>query len=80
MLRRSMIFAFLFFLLSLTSFLSPSFAAELRKGPNVTVESKDLEPFGTVKKKDSDRVVFYEDEKMTFGINDDAEAGVGMPF
>jgi len=80
MLGRSIVSALLFFLLSPTSFLPSSFAGEVHKGPNVTVDSRDLEPFGTVQKKDSDKVVFYEDEKVVFGINDDAEAGVGMPF
>jgi hypothetical protein len=55
-------------------------AAEIRKGPNVTVDSSELELFGPAPEKESDRFVFYEDEKMVFGINDDAQADVGMPF
>ncbi len=79
-LRRSIASALLFFLLSLTAFLPLSFAGEVRKGPNVTIDSSEVEPFGPAPGKDSDRFVFYEDEKMVFGVNDDAQADVGMPF
>ena len=64
------------------TFTTPSLADEdpaLNRGPNMVINSQDLEPFA-IEEDEEDRLVFYEDEKMTVGFNEDSEPSVGMPF
>ena len=60
----------------------PSVADEdpaVNRGPNMVVDSQDLESFA-IEEDEEDRLVFYEDEKMVVGFNEDSEPSVGMPF
>ena len=48
---------------------------------NITVDSNDLEPFSLNKKTEPDeKPIFYQDQNMTVGINDDAEPNVSSRF
>ncbi len=52
-----------------------------RKGPNMSVNSEDLEPYDINKDSDPDeKPVFYADDKMVVGINENSEPNVGMRF
>ena len=51
------------------------------KGPNMSVSSEDLEPFDINKESEPDeKPVFYADDKMVVGINENSEPNVGMRF
>jgi hypothetical protein len=76
MFKRPVVVALLFLLISPAAIR----AGEVSKGPNVTFDNSELEPFGPAPGKDSDRLVFYQDEKVVFGVNEDAQADLGMPF
>ena len=58
---------------------SPSSAAG--RGTNITVDSSDREPFSLNKKTETDeKPVFYKDENITMGFNEDAEPNISSRF
>lgn len=51
------------------------------KGPNVSIDSNDLEPYDLNKKSDPEqKPVLYSDGNTTVGFNDDAQPNVGVRF
>lgn len=53
----------------------------IKKGPNVSVDSTELEPFDINKKTDPEqKPEIYVDQNTTIGFNDDAQPSVGMRF
>ncbi len=52
-----------------------------RKGPNVTIDSNDLEPYDLNKKSNpEEKPILYSSGNTTIGFNDDAQPNVGMRF
>ena len=46
---------------------------------NVKVSSADVEPLAVEKRVD-EKPIFYKDEQVTVGFNDDGDPNVGMRF
>ena len=59
-----------------------SSSAVSHKGPHVTVDSTELEPFSLNEKTEpkNERAVFYSDEKASVDINDEGEPNLNMHF
>lgn len=59
----------------------PQEEAPVKKGPNVSIDSSELEPFDINKKTDPEqKPEIYVDQNTTIGFNDDAQPSVGMRF
>ena len=50
------------------------------RSTNISVDSQNLEQFGTVKKNEAEEYSLYKDENVVVGFNEDAEPNVGMRF